>query len=207
MAKRREFSDLAARWRGSGAARGRGTAFATRTSCSDPRRAFDPAIPRRMEETAGTDPRGGIVVRALWIAVGVFVLIQAVPYGRDHANPAVSAEPVWKGEHTRELFLRGCQDCHSNETRWPWYASIAPASWLVQRDVDEGREHLNVSQWGRGKQHGDEAASMLRKDEMPPWFYRPAHPEARLTEAEKQELIRGLVDTFGEKKHGGAGAD
>ncbi len=146
-------------------------------------------------------------MRAFLIAIGVFLLLQLVPYGRDHANPPVIAEPLWKGEHTRELFLRGCKDCHSNETRWPWYASIAPASWLMQRDVDEGRSHLNVSQWGQGKQHGDEAASMLRKDEMPPWFYRPAHPEARLTEAERQELIRGLVDTFGEEKEGGPGLD
>jgi hypothetical protein len=141
-------------------------------------------------------------MRALLVAIGLFALIQLVPYGRDHGNPAVIAEPTWKGKGTHELFFRGCRDCHSNETRWPWYASVAPVSWLVQRDVDEGREHLDVSQWGRGKQHGDEAAGMVRKGEMPPWFYLPLHPEARLTEAEKQELIRGLVDTFGDKKEG-----
>ena len=139
-------------------------------------------------------------MRAVLIAIGLIVLIQLVPYGRKHDNPAVIAEPVWKGAQTRELFFRGCKDCHSNETRWPWYASIAPASWLLQYDVDEGREHLNVSQWGHGKQHGDEAAGMVRKGEMPPWFYLPAHPEARLTDAEKQALIRGLVETFGEEK-------
>ena len=141
-------------------------------------------------------------VRALLVAIVFFGVCQLVPYGRDHTNHAVIAEPVWKGERTRELFFRGCRDCHSHETRWPWYASIAPMSWLVQRDVDEGRSKFNVSNWGHGKQEGDEAAGMIRKDEMPPWFYRPLHPEGRRTEAEKQELIRGLVDTFGEKKEG-----
>jgi len=83
---------------------------------------------------------------------------------------------------------------------WPWYASIAPASWLLQRDVEEGRSKFNVSRWGQGKQEADKAASMVRKGEMPPWFYLPAHPEARLTDPEKQELIRGFVATFGDEK-------
>ncbi len=144
-----------------------------------------------------------LLVRALLAAVGVFGLIQLVPYGRDHTNPAVVAEPTWKGEQTREIFFRACKDCHSNETSWPWYSSVAPVSWLVQNDVDEGRSKFNVSQWGHGKQEADEAAGMIRKGEMPPWFYLPAHPEAKFTDAEKQAFIRGLVDTFGDEKEGG----
>ena len=140
------------------------------------------------------------LVRVVLAGVALFGLIQLVPYGRDHANPAVIAEPAWNSPQTRELFFRACKDCHSHETVWPWYASIAPASWLLQYDVEEGRSHFNVSRWGQGKQDADEAASMVRKGEMPPWFYLPAHPEARLTDAEKQALIRGLVETFGEEK-------
>jgi len=132
--------------------------------------------------------------------VALFALIQLIPYGRDHANPAVIAEPAWNSPQTREIFFRACKDCHSHETVWPWYASIAPASWLLQYDVEEGRSHFNVSRWGQGKQDADEAASMVRKGEMPPWFYLPAHPEARLTDAETQEFIRGLVATFGDEK-------
>jgi len=94
--------------------------------------------------------------------------------------------------------LRG--DCHSNETEWPWYSSVAPISWLVQHDVEEARSHFNVSEWGRAKNHGDEAAKEVRDGEMPPWFYRPAHPEARLSDAERQELIAGLVATFGDEE-------
>ena len=75
----------------------------------------------------------------------------------------------------------------------------------MQHDVDEGRDHFDVSEWGRKRNHGDEAAKMVREDEMPPWFYRPAHPEAWLSDAERKELVAGLVATFGEadeKDHG-----
>lgn len=138
--------------------------------------------------------------RIVLVAIALFALIQLVPYGRDHENPPVVAEPAWDGPQTRELFFRACKDCHSHETVWPWYGSIAPASWLLQRDVEEGREHFNVSRWGQGKQDADEAANMVRKGEMPPWFYLPAHPEARLTDAETQAFIQGLVATFGDEE-------
>lgn len=135
---------------------------------------------------------------ALLSLVGLGLVIQLVPYGRAHENPAVLQEPEWDRPETREIFFRTCKDCHSNETVWPWYSFVAPASWLVQRDIDEGRSHFNVSEWGRKRNHGDEAAEMVRKGEMPPWFYLPAHPEARLSDAAKEALIAGLVATFGE---------
>jgi len=132
-------------------------------------------------------------------ALAALVLIQLVPYGRDHSNPPVANEPPWDSPETRRLFLATCGDCHSHETRWPWYASIAPASWLMQYDVEEGRSELNVSRWGEGKQEGDEAAGMVRKGKMPPWFYLPLHPEARLAPDEERALIAGLVATFGDE--------
>jgi mono/diheme cytochrome c family protein len=143
-------------------------------------------------------------------AIAILALIQLVPYGKDHRNPPVVNEPAWDAPRTRTLFFSTCRDCHSNETVWPWYASVAPASWLVYYDVHEGRSMFNVSRWGQGKQEGDEAAGMIRKGEMPPWFYLPAHPEARLSESDKQDLLRGLVATFGderEHKHRGAQKD
>jgi len=147
------------------------------------------------------------VLRYGAIAVAVFAGIQLVPYGRDHTNPPVVEEPAWDTPRTRTLFFTACVDCHSNETTWPWYASIAPASWLVTYDVEEGRSHLNVSQWGQGKQHGDEAAGMVREDEMPPWYYRPAHPEAQLSDEETRELIQGLIATFGDEHDHESGGD
>ena len=70
--------------------------------------------------------------RILFGLLGTFVAIQLVPYGRDHTNPPIAGEPAWDAPATRTLVKQACFDCHSNETKWPLYASIAPASWLVQ---------------------------------------------------------------------------
>ena len=134
------------------------------------------------------------------LILGILALaavIQIVPYGRDHTTPPVTGEPTWDSATTRDLVERTCYDCHSNETKWPWYSNVAPISWLVQNDVNEGREHLNFSEWDRKQEHADEAAEEVRDGEMPLWVYLPAHPEARLTDAEKQQLISGLEATFG----------
>ncbi len=92
----------------------------------------------------------GFLRVVLWVAVvGAVALaaIQFVPYGRDHTNPPVTASPAWDSPRTEQLVRAACYDCHSNETVWPWYSSVAPASWLLQRDVDEGRDHMNFSEW------------------------------------------------------------
>jgi hypothetical protein len=84
--------------------------------------------------------------------LGAFPAIQVVPYGRDHINPAITGEPTWNAMETRALAKRACFDCHSHETEWPANASIAPVSWRVQRDVNEGRAVLNCSDWTRPEQ-------------------------------------------------------
>ena len=110
-------------------------------------------------------------LRRLFIGgLGLLALIQLLPYGRDHTNPPVVAEPAWDSTETRELAVRACFDCRSNETVWPWYSNIAPMSWVLQRDVDEGREHLNFSDWQR-EQEGEEAAETVDEGTMPPGNY------------------------------------
>jgi hypothetical protein len=143
----------------------------------------------------------------LWTCVMIVVavlilcplLLQLVPYGHNHTNPPVISEPKWDGPQTRALAERACFDCHSNLTKWPWYTNIAPVSWLIQRDVDEGRERLNFSDWGaprRGEgREGNEITRSIEEGEMPPWFYLLPHPDARLTPAEKDQLIQGLQTT------------
>lgn len=130
-------------------------------------------------------------------AAALFVLLQAFPYGRRHTNPPLGNEPAWDSPETRALAVRACFDCHSNQTRWPWYSHVAPASWLLQRDVEQARRHLNFSDWNP-RQHGADAAGEVRAGEMPPWFYLPLHSSARLTPAESETLVRGLVATFGD---------
>jgi hypothetical protein len=133
-----------------------------------------------------------------WLARGLiglplaFALIQLVPYGRRHTNPHVIAEPAWSSPEVRALAVRACFDCHSNETRWPWYGRVAPISWLVQHDVDEGRETLNFSQWVPPLPDASDAAQEVRDGEMPPWTYRMMHSEARLSPSERAKLIDGL---------------
>ena len=126
---------------------------------------------------------------------GVLVLIQLVPYGRDHTNPPVTAEPAWDSPETRTLAAAACFDCHSNETEWPWYTSVAPFSWLTQDDVDEGRATLNFSEWDR-PQEADEGGEVIAEGEMPPWYYATLHSGARLSDQEKRRLIDGLRATL-----------
>ena len=97
--------------------------------------------------------------RVLLVLAALGLAIQLVPYGWNHANPAVAAEPKWDKPRTRELFFRACADCHSNETKWPLYSRIAPVSWLVYNDIQEGREHLNVSEWNRPQKDAHEPGS------------------------------------------------
>jgi mono/diheme cytochrome c family protein len=133
--------------------------------------------------------------------VGALLLAQVVPYGRDHSNPPVVEEPAWDSAQTRDLAVNACFDCHSNESVWPWYSNVAPISWLVQRDVDEGRESLNFSEWNR-PQEGDDAAETVREGSMPPRQYLITHPSARLTDSQLDALASGLAATLGGEGEG-----
>jgi mono/diheme cytochrome c family protein len=137
-------------------------------------------------------------VRLFLIGAIVFVVIQFVPYGRAHDNPPVTQPVEWDSAHTEQLFNDACADCHSNETEWPWYSNIAPQSWFVQRDVDVGREELNLSELDREQDEIKDLIEVIADDEMPPQRYTFLHPEAKLSEGDKQRLMNGLARTFGE---------
>ena len=122
-------------------------------------------------------------------------LVQFVPYGHDHVNPPVTAEPAWDTAETRALAVRACFDCHSNETVWPWYADLAPVSWLTINHVVEGRETLNFSTWDRAQGETEEIGETIVEGEMPPAYFTVLHSQARLRAAEKQRLIDGLEAT------------
>jgi len=132
----------------------------------------------------------------MWVFLAA-VLIQFVPFGRTHVNPPVAKEPDWNSPTTRELIRRACFDCHSNETTWPWYSNVAPVSWLVQRDVNGGRCHLNFTEWDRSQEHAKDVAEEVKQGDMPPWLYLPMHPGAKLNDAEKQMLIDGVEKSLG----------
>ncbi|MGE5225063.1 MAG: heme-binding domain-containing protein [Omnitrophica WOR_2 bacterium] len=137
---------------------------------------------------------GALAILALIILFG---LVQLVPYGHNHTNPPVVQEPNWDSPQTRELAVRACFDCHSNQTVWLWYSNIAPFSWLIQRDVDEGRRSLNFSEWNRTQRRAREAANTVAEGRMPPIQYLIIHANANLNNTDKNALVQGLLKTLG----------
>ncbi|NWF50964.1 MAG: heme-binding domain-containing protein [Ignavibacteriaceae bacterium] len=121
----------------------------------------------------------------------VLVGIQFIPVER--TNPEVKNDLLTSAE-VKNILVRSCYDCHSNQTEWTWYSKIAPASWLIVSDVNSGREHLNFSEWGNYKRNKQEELKReiweeVLNENMPLWTYRIIHPSSKLNEAEK-ELIR-----------------
>lgn len=133
--------------------------------------------------------------KLLLAAAGLLLAIQVVPVER--TNPPVEA-PVAAPAEVASILRRACFDCHSHETIWPPQAYLAPVSWLVSHDVSEGREELNFSRWTRVdlKRVAKKLPKEVEEKEMPPWFYVVAHPEARLSDADRAVLAawgRGLA--------------
>lgn len=132
------------------------------------------------------------IIYGVAAALAVLAAIQFVRVPR--TNPPVESEVAWDSPRTRELFFRACADCHSHETSWPWYSAVAPVSWLVADHVRTGRLDMNISL--PDEVDVTEAVKQIRSGRMPPLDYRLMHPEARLNEDEKTELISGLKKTF-----------
>ena len=131
------------------------------------------------------------------VAAGVLLLaIQLVPVSRDNP-PVEQVVPAPPG--VIQVLERACYDCHSHETRWPWYANVAPVSWLVADDVAEAREHLNFSTWNRydeeeKREKLEEIWEEVEEGEMPLWFYVPLHPEAELSDSDEMLIQRWTAD-------------
>lgn len=135
----------------------------------------------------------GIVIAA------AFIVIQFIPVNRD--NPPVVNNVNWDSPETKAMFYRACADCHSNETKWPWYSYITPVSWRVADHVKDGRKHFNISAADMGESH--EAGEEVEKGYMPLSDYLIMHSEAKLTPEEKSKFIAGLNKTFPPKERRG----
>jgi hypothetical protein len=136
---------------------------------------------------------GKVLGILMLLGVVLFLAVQLIRPGPLNSRPPVVGEPAWGDRAAEDLARRACYDCHSNETHWPWYAQIAPASWLVTYDVTEARARMNFSEWApaRGRLVSA-AAAAVRQGERPPLQYWALHPEARLTPQEKQTLAAAL---------------
>lgn len=133
----------------------------------------------------------GLVAAAV-IAIGGSLIH---PFGT--AETGASHEAVLRkaqiDPETLALFERACQNCHSERTEWPWYSHVAPMSWLIARDVQQARSHMNLSRWQEYSTEErlgllSEIGSAVRNREMPKQRYLLLHPEARLTDKERQQI-------------------
>lgn len=147
--------------------------------------------------------------RVALMAVVVLVGIQFIPV--DRSNPPVTSD-VQAPAEVDAILRRACYDCHSNETVWPWYSRVAPVSWLIAEDVEEGREELNFSTWPPGDSDTDSDSDadsnadsnadsdggvaglledldeLIEEEEMPPWYYVLMHSDADLGHEERTQL-------------------
>ncbi|MDH5366140.1 MAG: heme-binding domain-containing protein [Cyclobacteriaceae bacterium] len=132
------------------------------------------------------------------IALGlVLVIIQF--FRIDKENPSYEMENDFimitnPPELVKGILKNSCYDCHSFETKYPWYTNVAPVSWWIKHHINEGRDELNFSEWAtfelKRKNHKlDEIVEMVEEGEMPMSSYTWMHSEARLTDEQKTALI------------------
>ncbi|WP_456450974.1 heme-binding domain-containing protein [Hydrogenimonas sp.] len=125
------------------------------------------------------------------IFLALFVGMQLIPVERTNPQSDPSLE-IEAPEKVKAIFKRSCYDCHSNETRWPWYSHIAPAKWFIARDVRVGRQWLNFSEWeSYDEKKKEKLKAMIFKAvglAMPLGMYVRAHPEARLSPEDKETI-------------------
>jgi cytochrome c551/c552 len=124
--------------------------------------------------------------------IAVFIVVQFVPVAR--VNPTERGQLAAPSE-VQALLQRACYDCHSNETQWPWYSQIAPMSFLIARDVTEGRREINFSTWSQYNERRKtrklkEIAKQVEKGKMPQWYYVSLHPDAKLSAADRELIIK-----------------
>ena len=135
-----------------------------------------------------------------WFLIALIVILAALQFARpQRTNPAADPSLAIGAQSgitppVASIIRTSCYDCHSNETRWPWYSEIAPVSWFVADDVRSGRDHLNFSEWG----HYTTSKRVLKlgqiyeqvsKNEMPISQYLYVHPSAKLSPADRDSIM------------------
>lgn len=131
-----------------------------------------------------------IIKFVLGFLAGLLIAIQFVK--ADRTNPPVTDEIVIPVD-LKNIFKTSCYDCHSNETKWPWYSYVAPISFLIVDDVKEGREKLNFSEWekyddAKKNKLKEEIWEEVEKDDMPLPVYTFSHPDSKLDSTKKEKI-------------------
>lgn len=140
------------------------------------------------------------ILRVLkWIAIVLIVVFLGIQFVRPaRTNPPVDESQTIFARtqmtpQVSAILERACRDCHSNKTVWPWYTNVAPISWWLSNHVNEGRQNLNLSEWGKLDQDRQDRKLRQICDEvsdgvMPLSSYLPMHPQARLSAEDKKTL-------------------
>lgn len=141
-----------------------------------------------------------MIKKIKWVVAGLLVVFGLLQL----TNPARTNPPVVHDMMTGNppppevaaMLKTACYDCHSDETRWPWYSHLAPVSWTVVGDVNEGRRHINFSDWPQDAKAAarkfEHMSDELDDGDMPPAKYTLIHRDARLTDAQKNQLEQWL---------------
>ena len=137
---------------------------------------------------------------SLWFVLVIFIAIQFVPLNKENPNSEMAMDilEVTKApEEVQNVIRNSCYDCHSNETKWPWYAQVAPVSFIIINHVEEGRDHVNFSEWAsyNDEDHINilkEMKKEVEKNGMPLKSYVILHHNATIN-AEKKDLILSWI--------------
>ena len=143
--------------------------------------------------------------KILWILLVLLLILQVIPSNRPEVNPDNPSDLIVNNQipdSIVHILKNACYDCHSNESHYPWYAYVAPVSYLINRDIREGRLHLNFSDWEnqpalKKLKFLTEISEEVLDKSMPMPIYTPLHPEARLTDAQRRALS-DWTEEFGE---------
>jgi hypothetical protein len=148
-------------------------------------------------------------IKLTWTLVAAVVIFAALQlFNPSRANPPVVADfaAATRAPASIAAGLRAaCYDCHSDETRWPFYARVAPVSWLIASDVNKGRTHLNLSDWpaepARAARNLDRMNEVIDYHEMPPAKYKVLHADARLTDAQRKDILDWTAAAADQLRH------
>lgn len=130
-----------------------------------------------------------------------FVGIQFMPTKRNQSNKVLETDFTkifYVPNNVQNLLKNSCYDCHGNNTNYPWYNNIQPASWLLENHIKEGKKELNFSEFGtyskrRQKSKLKSIVNQIKEDEMPLWTYTLIHGNAKLSEDDKNLMVAWLT--------------
>jgi cytochrome c len=135
----------------------------------------------------------------LIVSASVLGLVSLVAHPFGEVKKPTSGKPLLAGATVDpavvQIVERSCRSCHTDKTEWPWYSYVAPMSWLIEKDVSQGRSHMNLSHWDEyTSEHQQEIlgelSAVVRSRQMPLPRYRMLHSEAKLSDSEIDQIYR-----------------